>query len=248
MVFHCPDCQQEFDQGVERCSDCAGPLLEGPLPIAPVEEPTLGPLDAIGDLVAVGSSANEAEIRFLEGLLRSEQIPTRVNARGVSDLGVFSGTPVTYHLLSVPRENQEDAVAICAQVRALKPLEGVQFDDHVEAETPPAATENPRRPSYGTGGAALLTLLFAASVTLAVGFAIVRAPYETDPAGIYRWGGRGPSVLMLGAIGLAALVGGGLGVWVSRRKIATRAVLLLLLAIYLVPWVLSILWQVSQMF
>ncbi|MFH0946047.1 MAG: hypothetical protein V2A76_12680 [Planctomycetota bacterium] len=247
MIFHCPDCHQEFDQGVSRCSDCSGQLLEGPAPVAQVEEPKLGPLDALGDLVVAGSSPNEAEIRFLEGLLRSEQIPTRVTTRGVSDLGVFSGTPVTYHLLSVPRENQEDAVPICTQFREHRPLEDVQFSDPVEEEAPQAKPAAPRKPAYGTGGSALLTLVFAASVAIAVGFSIMTPPYETDPAGIYRYRGGGSSFLMVGTLAFAALLGGGLGVWVSRRKIATRAVLLLLLAIFVVPLLVNTVWALASL-
>lgn len=238
-IRHCPACEQEYDApsgAAPTCADCQGALLAGPLPEPQAPEPD--PLDATGDLETVAVSTNAPHVRFLEGLLREEQMPTQVRLIGSEDLGAYGGFPEPMHVLLVPADRLDEAREICEQARS-DSLE--HADSDALAAPPPADTtlpsdsDDPGAPPYDRSVPALVGSVV---IMLALSGLVLLLISGSDSAGDSSRtldSMSTTSISMLGAIPAAALIGGGAGIWVLRRKGASRMVLYLLLLMMAVP-------------
>ena len=105
----CPTCRSRFEDGVERCPDCGGPLLASP----PVD-PSAGP-------VALAPLLSTADIGFLpvvKSLLDAVEIPYVIQgeeALGLLPVGAFAGgvSPGALHAtVHVPEDRLEEARAL----------------------------------------------------------------------------------------------------------------------------------------
>ncbi len=235
MTRHCKACEQEFEQRVAACSECGGPLADEPLPARVPEPPQRDPLDAAGELEVIASSRNEAEIRFLEGLLRSEEIPTGRGSVGVEAIGPFSGIPDPLHTLLVPCARASEAASVAQSFRQHQALEGAVFgepESEVSLGTRAAPGTVPRR--AGPRG----DVLFA---SLLVGGLCLPLLLDKSPEAV-RWphepAGHGPPALgFAGAIAVAWILGARPALWVSRRRGAAALVLCVLLLFYVLEYI-----------
>ncbi|MBI5116863.1 DUF2007 domain-containing protein [Candidatus Poribacteria bacterium] len=67
MAPFCPNCRSEYEQEVERCSECDSPLVEQLAPENPDAEPRI-------PLVEVYEASGDREALVIKGLLESEGI------------------------------------------------------------------------------------------------------------------------------------------------------------------------------
>lgn len=67
MTPFCPICRSEYEQDIERCSECESPLVKQLAPENPDAEPTI-------PLVDVYAASGDKEALVVKGLLESEGI------------------------------------------------------------------------------------------------------------------------------------------------------------------------------
>ncbi len=97
----CPDCGDEYHEGIAECADCHVPLVAGP-PTDP-EHPDI-------TLVTVLSGRNEAQLVVAKSLLTGAGIPFVVKTAPIGHLGFIMGSGGFE--IQVSAEDRESAEAL----------------------------------------------------------------------------------------------------------------------------------------
>jgi len=134
---HCPECRAEYEEGIERCTDCDVPLAPGG-----------APPDDWSDWEVVRSVGTDSEASLIAGLLEAEEIPVAVENIRVHALPETFGDLADVRV-RVPSASLEAAEKVLAQHE--KAFAGAADDDealvtdegvaHLEDEPEEAETE-----------------------------------------------------------------------------------------------------------
>jgi hypothetical protein len=104
----CPECEAEYREGFNKCSECDVPLVHE-LPVVDHGEPTVG----------VFRTADASLLPVVESVLRAEGVPFSVQGEetsgGLFPLGSFGGGSDNRRLgavIRVPKSREEEAKAL----------------------------------------------------------------------------------------------------------------------------------------
>ena len=109
---YCPDCRQEYEQGVGRCGDCGAALAAGAMPGLMAAAP--GPEEKWTVLMRVRRPETAAIVR---GLLESEGFEVEVIDKGASEMPVPAVATVSWLEVWVPESEAAEARGLLNEAR-----------------------------------------------------------------------------------------------------------------------------------